>query len=64
MKANRGWVCTGSRYAGKKMCARRTFWEKKETIKVWISETKMVSQCNEIPCSCSVGIIIKGYATL
>jgi hypothetical protein len=23
MQANRGWVCTGSRYAGKKMCARR-----------------------------------------
>jgi hypothetical protein len=44
IQANRGGTGTGSRYAGKKCLLGGDMWEKNGLIKVWISETKMVSQ--------------------
>jgi len=64
IQANRGGIYTGSRYAGKKCLLEGNLWEMNGLIKVRMSENKTVSQLNEIPYSCNVGIILKGYATL
>ena len=44
IQANRGGICTGSRYAGKKCLLGGNVWEKNGSIKVRMSENKIVSQ--------------------